>query len=232
MMLMEHKTKSTAKVTAVRIPAGGMVLDADLAIPENAQAIIVFAHGSGSGRHSPRNRYVAEILNRRGFATLMADLLTEDEELADNMTRRLRFDISLLAGRLGSIIGWLALNDSTKNLGIGLFGASTGAGAALIAAAKQPGRVRAVVSRGGRPDLAGEYLGNVMAPTLLIVGSLDTGVILLNEDALSHLVAPASMEIVDGATHLFEERGTLDQVAELAARWFEKYRGKDHGHGV
>ncbi|MDQ3186596.1 MAG: dienelactone hydrolase family protein [Pseudomonadota bacterium] len=207
---------------AVRIPAGGVLLNADLAIPEEAQAIIAFAHGSGSGRHSTRNRYVAETLNGYGFATLLADLLTEDEETIDLRTRHLRFDIPMLANRLVDIAAWLQREPQTKHLKIGWFGASTGAGAALIAAARRPENIMAVVSRGGRPDLAGDYLSEVTAPVLLIVGENDPQVLELNKWALERLLyAPSKLEIVPNATHLFEEPGTLEAAAMLAAQWFQ-----------
>ena len=169
------------KTTAIRIPAGGVLLNADMALPARAEAIIAFAHGSGSGRHSIRNRYVAETLNGYGFATLLADLLTEEEEIIDLRTRHLRFDIPMLADRLVDIAAWLQSEPQTKHLKIGWFGASTGAGAALIAAARRPENIMAVVSRGGRPDLAGDYLPEVMAPVLLIVGENDPQVLDLNK---------------------------------------------------
>ncbi|SEK55972.1 dienelactone hydrolase family protein [Nitrosovibrio tenuis] len=211
------------KTTAVRIPAHGVFLNADLAIPAEAKAIVAFAHGSGSGRHSPRNRYVAETLNEYKFATLLADLLTEEEEIVDMRTRHLRFDIPMLADRLIDIAAWLQREPQTKHLKIGWFGASTGAGAALIAAARHPENLIAVVSRGGRPDLAGDYLPKVSVPVLLIVGENDPQVIDLNEEALSRLNAQSKLEIVPGATHLFEEPGTLEAAALLAAKWFQKH---------
>lgn len=206
----------------IRIPAGGVVLNADLAIPAEAQAIVAFAHGSGSGRHSTRNRYVAETLNGYGFATLLADLLTEEEEAVDLRTRHLRFDIPMLADRLVDIAAWLQSEPRTKHLKIGWFGASTGAGAALIAAARRPENIMAVVSRGGRPDLAGDYLPEVTAPVLLIVGENDPEVLELNKWALERLThASSELEIVPNATHLFEEPGTLEAAALLAAQWFQ-----------
>jgi dienelactone hydrolase len=211
------------KDMAVRIPAGDVVLNADLTVQPDAKAIIVFAHGSGSGRHSPRNRHVAEILNEHGFATLLADLLTEDEEAIDEQTREIRFDIPKLAKRLVSIAQWLEDDPDLRGLKIGWFGASTGAGAALIAAARHPENVIAVVSRGGRPDLAGDTLPEVKAPVLLIVGGNDHQVIELNRQALSQLESEAKLEIVPGATHLFEEQGALDEVARLAAEWFHHH---------
>ena len=175
------------EATAVRIPTGNVVLSADLAIPPDARVIVAFAHGSGSGRHSTRNRYVAETLNRYNFATLLADLLTEEEEIIDMRTRHLRFDIPMLADRLIDIATWLQREPQTKHLKIGWFGASTGAGAALIAAARRPENIMAVVFRGGRPDLAGDYLPEVMAPVLLIVGENDPEVLKLNKSALALL---------------------------------------------
>lgn len=211
------------KTTAIRIPAGGVLLNADMALPTRAEAIIAFAHGSGSGRHSIRNRYVAETLNGYGFATLLADLLTEEEEIIDLRTRQLRFDIPMLADRLVDIAAWLQSEPQMKHLKIGWFGASTGAGAALIAAARRPENIIAVVSRGGRPDLAGDYLSEVMAPVLLIVGENDPQVLDLNKQALAQLNVPSKLEIVPNATHLFEEPGTLEAAALLAAQWFQAY---------
>jgi putative phosphoribosyl transferase len=206
---------------AVQIPAAGVVLNADLTIPEDAVAIVAFAHGSGSSRHSSRNRYVAKILNGFKFATLLADLLTEEEEIIDARTRHLRFDITMLADRLINIATWLQREPLTKHFRIGWFGASTGAGAALIAAAQRPDNVMAVVSRGGRPDLASGYLTQVVAPVLLIVGENDLQVIELNKSALAQLNTESRLEIVPNATHLFEEPGTLEAAAFLAAQWFQ-----------
>ena len=211
------------ETTAIRIPAGGVLLNADMALPPGAKAIIAFAHGSGSGRHSIRNRYVAETLNGYGFATLLADLLTEEEEIIDLRTRQLRFDIPMLADRLVDIAAWLQSEPRMKHLKIGWFGASTGAGAALIAAARRPENIIAVVSRGGRPDLAGDYLSEVMAPVLLIVGGNDPQVLDLNKQALARLNVPSKLEIVPNATHLFEEPGTLEAAALLAAQWFQTH---------
>lgn len=208
---------------SVRVLAGGVVLEGDLVIPPVARGIVVFAHGSGSSRHSPRNRYVAGLLNRAGLATLLFDLLTSDEERVDQVTGELRFDIDLLAQRLAGATDWLIREPGTGGLHIGYFGASTGAAAALIAAAAHPERVAAVVSRGGRPDLAGVALGRVRAPTLLIVGGEDEVVIALNEDALHALRCEKRLQIVPGATHLFEEPGTLERAAELARDWFLRY---------
>jgi putative phosphoribosyl transferase len=207
----------------VRVLAGPVGLDGDLATPAAAQGVVLFAHGSGSGRHSPRNRQVAATLGRVGFATLLLDLLTPEEEVVDRQSGRLRFDVELLAGRLLVAAGWLAADQRTAGLPIGLFGASTGAGAALLAAAERPQTVAAVVSRGGRPDLAGAALGRVQAPTLLIVGALDPQVLELNRAALGRLGSEASLEVVPGASHLFEEPGTLERVAELAVGWFTRW---------
>ena len=207
----------------VRIPAASVVLDGDLTMPVGSGAIVVFAHGSGSSRHSPRNRYVAEVLNTAGLGTLLMDLLTMDEEAVDERTRDFRFDIDLLAERLVAATDWLAAGATTRDLALGYFGASTGAGAALVAAAQRPDLVRAVVSRGGRPDLAGAALGGVKAPTLLIVGGLDRIVIDMNRDAMTRLRGEVRLEIVPGASHLFEEPGTLALVARLATDWFARH---------
>jgi len=207
----------------VHIPAGNVAVEADLTLPPHAKGVVLFAHGSGSSRHSPRNRFVASTLNQAGLATLLADLLTRDEERIDDRTAHLRFDIPFLAQRLIYAVRCLERGTRTAALPVGLFGASTGAGAALIAAAELPGGIRAVVSRGGRPDLAGEALARVRTPTLLIVGGLDDVVIELNERALEHLTCEKRLEIVPGATHLFEEPGTLERVAALARDWFARY---------
>ncbi len=212
---------------AVSILAGGVNLEGSLCVPENAQGVVVFAHGSGSSRHSPRNRYVAAFLRDAGLATLLFDLLTAGEEAEDVRTGELRFDISLLARRLVGVTDWLKTNSNTRGLDIGYFGASTGAAAALVAAAERPQMVRAIVSRGGRPDLAGSVLPHVQVPTLLIVGGHDSVVITLNRDALAKLRAEKEMVIVPGATHLFEEPGALERVARLASDWFLKYLGKE-----
>ena len=205
---------------SLQIPAAGAVLGADVAVPGHAQGVVVFAHGSGSSRHSPRNRYVAAELQNAGLATVLADLLTAAEEERDAWTAELRFDIGLLAGRVAALTDWVAADERTAGRGIGLFGASTGAAAALVAGAERPGTVQAIVSRGGRPDLAGEYLRRVRQPALLIVGGADTVVIGLNRQALGRLAGQARLEIVPGASHLFEEPGTLEQVARLARDWF------------
>ena len=208
-------------VHAVNIAPDG--LHGDLVVPERATGIILFAHGSGSGRHSPRNRYVASVFQQGGLATLLLDLLTAAEEQADLDTGHLRFDIGLLAERVLEATDWLVREPATRGLQIGYFGASTGAGAALVAAAERPSLVRAVVSRGGRPDLAGSALVRVQAPTLLIVGGDDYQVIKLNRQALAELRCEKEISIVPGATHLFEEQETLEQVAKLARNWFERY---------
>lgn len=211
---------------SVRVPAAGHALNGDLVVPTNARRLILFAHGSGSSRLSPRNRFVAATLELHGCATLLMDLLTPEEEAIDAATGHLRFDIGLLAGRLVAAIDWIKARSDVGALPIGLFGASTGAAAALMAAAARPHEVAVVVSRGGRPDLAGEALAEIRVPTLLIVGSLDTVVVGLNRDAMARMPAgAAALEIVPGATHLFEEPGTLERVAEIAWRFFDRYAG-------
>jgi putative phosphoribosyl transferase len=207
----------------VRVRAGTAMLEGDLRLPRGASAVVLFAHGSGSSRHSPRNRYVAELLNEARLATLLLDLLTPVEEAIDVRTARLRFDIGLLGERLIAVTDWLTEYPDTRRLRIGYFGASTGAAAALMAAAERPGVVGAVVSRGGRPDLARPALARVRAPTLLIVGGEDHVVIELNRRALAELRAEKQLVIVPGATHLFEEPGALEQVARLAREWFERH---------
>jgi dienelactone hydrolase len=207
----------------VRIAAGRVLLEGNLSLPEGAGGIVLFAHGSGSSRFSPRNRYVAQLLNQARLATLLVDLLSPEEEAVDLRTAQLRFNIGLLAERLVAVTDWLVQQPDTRPLGIGYFGASTGAAAALVAAAERPKIVRAVVSRGGRPDLAGPALAHVEAPTLLIIGGSDPLVIELNRAALAQLRCEKRLVIVPGATHLFEEPGTLDEVARLARQWFERY---------
>jgi putative phosphoribosyl transferase len=224
----------TASVSAPEVPVqvdtGEVTLEGDLGVPEGALGVVLFAHGSGSGRHSPRNRYVARSLQEAGLATLLVDLLTAEEEAVDAYTLHLRFDIGLLAERLIGATDWLASDGRTARLPVGYFGASTGGGAALVAAARRPYRVAAVVSRGGRPDLAGEALAEARAPTLLIVGGDDEAVIRMNEDALARLAAPVKeLVIVPGASHLFEERGKLEHVARLAAEWFLRHLGPPDG---
>jgi putative phosphoribosyl transferase len=207
----------------VRLSLPDAELEGSLTLPKEASGLVLFAHGSGSSRHSPRNRYVAEILQDAGLGTLLMDLLTRDEDAVDQYTRQFRFDIGLLADRLTGAIDWLERLPDAGELPIGLFGASTGAAAALQAAAARPDRVQAVVSRGGRPDLAGEALEHVQAPTLLIVGAADTPVIPLNDEALRGLQAPAEMRLVPGASHLFEEPGTLAAASALARDWFVRH---------
>jgi dienelactone hydrolase len=204
----------------VAVPFEGIALEGDLVVPEQAQGIVVFAHGSGSSRHSPRNRQVARVLNEAGLATLLVDLLTREEERIDAFMRHLRFDIELLALRLIGVTGWVAGEAATRALTLGYFGASTGAAAALVAAGSLPGQVGAIVSRGGRPDLAGSHLSRVHAPTLLIVGGNDTQVLALNRDAMARMRAERELVIVPGATHLFEEPGALVSVAKAARDWF------------
>lgn len=206
----------------VHVPAGAATLDGSLVVPARAIGVVLFAHGSGSSRHSTRNQFVARRLQESGLATLLIDLLTPQEETVDAVTRHVRFDIQLLATRLNAAIGWLGERPDTSDLRVGLFGASTGGGAALVAAARDPDRVGAVVSRGGRPDLAADALPLVRAPTLLIVGGDDVQVIALNRSAMALMRAEARLEIVPGASHLFEEPGTLERVADLASEWFAR----------
>jgi dienelactone hydrolase len=207
----------------VRIPAGTVTLEGSLAIPAGACAVILFAHGSGSSRHSPRNRFVAHTLYQAGLATLLMDLLTRQEEDADAAAGHLRFDIPFLAERLAAATDWLLANHDTRSLRIGYFGASTGAAAALVAAVRRPAAVGAIVSRGGRPDLAGPVVAQVQVPTLLIVGEEDRTVRGLNQEALKRLHGEKDLAIVPGATHLFEEPGTLEEVARLATGWFVRH---------
>jgi putative phosphoribosyl transferase len=215
---MERPTQARG----VEIPVDRAAVDvrADLAVPERSGAVVVFAHGSGSSRHSPRNRRVAERLQRHGFGTLLLDLLTEEEEAVDVRTGELRFDIGLLADRLVDAVAWLDRRPELSRLPVGLFGASTGAGAALVAEARLDGRIGAIVSRGGRPDLAGDHLSAVRAPTLLIVGGRDDVVLGMNRRAMDRMRCERALEVVPGATHLFEEPGALERVATLAADWF------------
>ncbi len=215
--------------TSVRIPAGQASLAGDLTAPEGALGVVLFAHGSGSSRHSPRNRFVAGHLNEAGLATLLIDLLTEEEEETDLGTGHLRFDIALLASRLLFAADWLSQQSGTRHLPIGYFGASTGAAAALVAAAERPDSVGAVVSRGGRPDLAGPSLPRVKAPTLLIVGGEDRAVISMNREAMTQMRTHVTLEIVHGATHLFEEPGALERVSELARDWFVRFLAARRG---
>ncbi|WP_026370471.1 dienelactone hydrolase family protein [Kallotenue papyrolyticum] len=212
---------------SIPLPDATTPLSGTLTIPPGAQGIVLFAHGSGSSRHSPRNRFVARVLQEAGLATLLIDLLTAEEELIDRRTAQLRFDIGLLARRLTTAADWLQHQPETQHLALGLFGASTGAAAALVTAAARPDLVRAVVSRGGRPDLAGSVLEQVRAPTLLIVGGNDAPVIVLNQAAMRRLRAPHELRIIPGASHLFEEPGALEAVARLAADWFRRYLHAD-----
>ncbi len=207
----------------VHIPSGHAQLEGELNIPAGAPGIVLFAHGSGSSRQSPRNQFVARVVRGSGNATLLFDLLTREEEVRDNATSELRFDIRLLAKRLADATRWVNRQNETHHLGIGYFGASTGGAAALVAAAELDGTIDAVVSRGGRPDLAGDALPRVQSPTLLIVGECDDVVIRLNEQAFARLRCVKELKIVPGATHLFEEPGALDQVARLASAWFGKH---------
>jgi dienelactone hydrolase len=207
----------------VRIEAAGDMLNGDLSLPADAAGLVLFAHGSGSSRHSPRNRMVADSLQRARLATLMLDLLTDNEERVDVITAEFRFDIPLLANRVRAAVDWARASQPTSLLSIGLFGASTGAAAALIAAADRPQIVRAVVSRGGRPDLADAALDRVVAPTLLIVGGRDDVVVQLNREAYARLRSEKHLDLVPGATHLFDEPGALDEVARMACEWFLRY---------
>ena len=209
----------------VRVPAGAVTLEGNLDVPPDARGVVLFAHGSGSSRHSPRNRHVARALRDAGLATLLLDLLTAEEEAVDAHTGHLRFDIGFLAERLVHATHWLRRDGQTAALPVGYFGASTGAGAALVAAAELPDVIGAVVSRGGRPDLAGPALAHVRAPTLLVVGGRDEPVLGLNRQAAAELMraAEVELEVIPGATHLFEERGALERVAELARAWFDRH---------
>jgi dienelactone hydrolase len=209
----------------VTVPAGAIALRGTLTLPAARGGLVIFAHGSGSSRFSPRNRFVAGELQAASLGTLLIDLLTPEEEARDEITRELRFDIPMLAERVVAIVDWAEVNPATRGSAIGIFGASTGAGAALIAAAERPNTVGAVVSRGGRPDLAGAHLARVLAPTLMIVGGHDEQVIELNREARDSMRCPSRLEIVAAATHLFEEPGTLEEVARLAAEWFREQLG-------
>ncbi len=209
--------------TDMKIPVGNVKVEGTLTMPPGAKGVVLFAHGSGSSRFSPRNQYVAKEFNKAKIATLLFDLLTGEEEETDILTAEYRFNIDLLAERLIGATEWMRNDLLTKRLAFGYFGASTGAAAALIAAAKLPNDIVAVVSRGGRPDLAGEYLPNVAAPTLLLVGGLDTEVIELNRLAMDQMTAEKKLVIIPGATHLFEEPGTLEEVAKYSADWFLRY---------
>jgi dienelactone hydrolase len=211
------------RTTETEIPTRSVRLPADVVVPDQAHGVVLFAHGSGSSRRSPRNRAVAGTLNRHGLGTVLVDLLTADEERLDFQTAEYRFDIDRLADRLAGIVDWMTSADELPRVPVGLFGASTGAAAALVAAAARPDVVRAVVSRGGRPDLAGAALPAVRAATLLLVGGRDEQVLELNEAAQRQMSAPTELRVVPGATHLFEEPGALEQVAEEAANWFDRH---------
>ena len=212
-----------AESRRLQVPAGEVTLAGDLEIPENARGLVLFAHGSGSSRRSPRNQAVAEVLRKAGLATLLFDLLTTDEEVEDAYSGHLRFDIGVLSRRLALVTGEIAEDMMSRNLGLGYFGASTGGAAALRAAAALATTIGAVVSRGGRPDLAGEALAHVRAPTLLIVGERDEEVLRLNESAYEKLRCEKALAVVPHATHLFQEPGALEEVARLAAEWFRKH---------
>ena len=220
---MDGRAGEIVEERLVSVAAGAVTLEGNLSLPAGVRALVLFAHGSGSGRYSPRNRHVARLLNAAHLATLLVDLLTPEEDAVDLRTAHLRFDIELLAERLVGVTDWLARQPDTRHLRLGYFGASTGAAAALMAAAERPEVVGAVVSRGGRPDLAGPALARVRAPTLLIVGGEDVVVIELNRAALEQLRCEKRLVIVPGATHLFEEPGALDAVARLAREWFERH---------
>jgi dienelactone hydrolase len=213
----------TLTESEVMLRVAGVWLEGVLTVPLGATGIVIFAHGSGSSRHSPRNRYVAQVLNEGGLATLLFDLLTQREEQIDEQTAELRFNIGLLAERLVGAAKWVRARAETRGLNIGYFGASTGGGAALVAATRRSNPIGAIVSRGGRPDFAGPMVSQVRAPTLLIAGAEDEPVILINRQALEWLHSPKRLEIIRGATHLFEEPGALEQVAQLARDWFVRY---------
>jgi pimeloyl-ACP methyl ester carboxylesterase len=221
--------------TEVKIPAGMVTLEGNLVVPKGAMMLVLFVHGSGSSRHSPRNQFVAQVLNRSGLATLLFDLLTPEEETEDMHTAQYRFNIGLLAERLVQATQWTRDQQPTSDLRIGYFGSSTGGAAGLVAAAERPHDIRAIVSRGGRPDLAGDALARVQAPTLLIVGGHDKVVLELNKQAEQKMRCEVKLAIIPGATHLFEEPGALDRVAQLASNWFlhhaveqPKYVAQDH----
>jgi dienelactone hydrolase len=222
-MAIENATSAVYKSKPVTIKVANAVIHGDLVVPENATGIVLFAHGSGSSRFSTRNRYVASILQESGLATLLFDLLSSEEEAVDELTRALRFDIDLLTRRLVLATDWVIKDDQVGKLNIGYFGSSTGAAAAIKAAVLRSSGVAAVVSRGGRPDLAGSDLSQLKVPTLLIVGGWDSQVIQLNEEAFKKMKCEKKLEIVPGATHLFEERGKLEVVAQLASSWFTRF---------
>lgn len=215
----------SSRTDEITLQTPEVTLEGSLALPDPSRGLVLFAHGSGSSRFSPRNQFVAGVLNQAGLATLLFDLLTSDEHERDAVTAHLRFDIQLLARRLTQAVDWVRRQETLQSLPVGLFGASTGAAAALVTAAERPDTVRAVVSRGGRPDLARDALPRVKAPTLLIVGGLDTPVIGMNQEAAALMHAEHKIEIVPGATHLFEEPGKLEEVARLASQWFQEKLG-------
>lgn len=231
---MKNKVEKQTNIMKqfVTIPVGDSILDAELAVPQDAQSIILFVHGSGSSRHSPRNQFVADYLNRNGLATLLFDLLTVDEENIDIRTRQFRFDVDLLADRLSRVTEWIGALDMTRSFDIGYFGASTGAAAALISSVSHPGTVKAIVSRGGRPDMAADVLPQVKIPVLLIVGGDDPIVIDMNRVARQRLDTPNDLAIVPGATHLFQEPGALEEVAHLAKNWFLTYLQSQQSAGT
>jgi putative phosphoribosyl transferase len=228
---VDKVVESKGEERLVRVAAAPVALEGNLSLPEGAQGLVLFAHGSGSSRHSPRNRRVARLLNEAKLATLLIDLLTPEDEALDLQTAQLRFDIGLLAERLLGATDWLTQYPDTRHLRVGYFGASTGAAAALVAAAERPDAVGAVVSRGGRPDLAGPVLARVQAPTLLIVGGNDLPVIDMNRAAFAQLRCEKRLVIIQGATHLFEEPGALDEVARLAREWSTSYQ-RSHAPGT
>ena len=225
-MIPGRKVQKDGTEDEILIETSAAVLEGDLGLPKDTGAIVLFAHGSGSSRHSPRNRYVAQVLQSYGIGTLLFDLLTREEESVDEISGELRFDIPFLAGRLMDATRWLMQRPDLRHMKVGYFGASTGAAAALVAASEMQRVIGAVVSRGGRPDLAGDALPSVRCPTLLIVGGDDEPVIGMNQEALAQLLCEKKLVIVPGATHLFEEPGTLEQVAQLAADWFTKHLAK------
>lgn len=220
---MDKLGETKVEECPVEVPVDGATLEGNLCIPEHAGAVVLFAHGSGSSRFSPRNRHVAQALHKAGLATLLFDLLTPREEAEDQDTGKWRFDVKFLAARLVQVTDWVRKNPQTSKFTIGYFGASTGAAAALLAAVERPNEIGAIVSRGGRPDLAHEQLPRVKAPTLLIVGGRDYQVISLNRSAMEKLRVEKELIIVPGATHLFEEPGALEEVSKLAANWFTKH---------
>jgi putative phosphoribosyl transferase len=220
-----HVKLDKAYAESVKIPIDGQFVEGDLSVPVDPKGIVVFAHGNGSGRFSPRNQYVAKTLNQAGIGTLLIDLLTKAEEEVDDLTGQYRFDIALLATRLIAATNWLKQQENLKKYAVGFFGASTGAAAALIAAANFPFEVKAVVSRGGRPDLASEFLPKVRAPTLFLVGGNDQEVLELNRQAYEQVTVGKKLEVISGATHLFEEQGKLEEVAKLSVGWFSRHFG-------